>query len=352
MQKKNPVAFLFVLLLAAALACTAFAQSKKPFVPATTAPVKTVKALTSRLTAAARAPIAKEDAKAKKNLATTAKGATKPMAVAKLTTPATTRKNAASEKAIQPAETTKAKTKLTKTVAPETKLAAKDTRAKASQLKAVSELSKGQFGKSQFGKGKFGKAPLEKSDEETAPLRRPETKNALKPLAPARAVAPVIAKREREDETPRRIRPRVTDDEPIDSPKENTKDNVATEERLADAPKLPVAKPDRIEVVESNSPQLEQLQALSNSRPLPSYGAIVTRTGTPPTPRKDISIPQQRVFEIQYELAKRGFYSAEPNGLYDDVTIAAMWEFQKNYGLPATGYPTAHALKRLGLTSW
>ena len=344
MRKKNVIA----LVMAAALACSVFAQSKKPVVPAAVAPVKTVKVLTSRLAATARLPIAKEDSKAKK---TTAKAVAKPVAVAKLATPATTRKNAASEKAIQPAETNKTKTKLTKTVAPETKLAAKDARTKAPQLNAVSELSKGKFGK-----GKFGKAALTKREEETATVRRPEIKNALKPLEPKRAIEPVIAKREREDETPRRIRPRVTppisDDELTESAKEPVKEKDPAEERIADAPKLPIAKPDRIEVVEPNSPQLEQLQTLRNSRPLPSYGAIVTRTGTPPAPRKDISIPQQRVFEIQYELAKRGFYTAEPNGLYDDVTIASMWEFQKNYGLPATGYPTAHALKRLGLTSW
>lgn len=349
MKKKNVI----TLVMAAALACGAFAQSKKSFVPATIAPVKTVKALTRRLTAAARFPVAliakKEDPKAKK---TTTKGAAKPVAVTKLVTPATTRKNAASEKAIQPA----AKTKPTKAVAPETKLAAKDARAKAPQLRANAftnaltndALRKGKFGKDQ-------RAARSKPEEEVAPVRTArvtEIKRELKPTEPKRSVEPVIARRDRDDETPRRIRPRAVNDEPTDNAKESPKENTAAEERIADAPKLPIAKPDRIEVVEPNSPQLEQLQTLRNSRPLPSYGAIVTRTGTPPAVRKDISIPQQRVFEIQYELAKRGFYTAEPNGLYDDVTIAAMWEFQKNYGLPATGYPTAHALKRLGLTSW
>ncbi len=334
MQKKN----VFSLLLAAALACSVFAQSKKPVVPATATPVKTVKALTSRLAATARLPVAKEDPKAKK---VTTKGAAKPVAVTKL---ATTRRNAASEKALPPA----AKTKSAK-AAPETKLAANNAHTRAPQLRANVSANEG------LRKGKFGKdarAPLAKHEEETA--RVIETKRTLKPIETKRAIEPVVAKREREEEAPaRRIRPRAVDravdDEPTDNPKEK---NTATEERIADAPKLPLAKVDRIEVIESDSPQIEQLQTLRNSRPLPSYGAIVTRTGTPPTPRKDISIPQQRVFEIQYELAKRGFFTAEPNGLYDDTTVASMWEFQKNYGLPATGYPTAHALKRLGLTSW
>ena len=329
MQKKNLVA----LFMAATLAGGAYAQSKKPVVPATATPVKTVKALTSRLAATARLPVAKEDPKAKK---VTTKGAAKPIAVTKLAASPTTRRNAASEKALPLI----AKTKSAK-AAPETKLAANNARTKAPQLNAVSEPRKGKFGKD-------ARAPLAKPEAETARVIEP--KRTLKPVETKRAIEPIVAKREREEEAPaRRIRPRVADDEPTDTPKEK---NAAAEERIADAPKLPLAKVDRIEVIESDSPQIEQLQTLRNSRPLPSYGAIVTRTGTPPTPRKDISIPQQRVFEIQYELAKRGFFTAEPNGLYDDTTIAAMWEFQKNYGLPATGYPTAHALKRLGLTSW
>ncbi len=343
MQKKNLVA----LFMAATLAGGAYAQIKKPAVPATVTPVKTVKALTSRLAATARVPVAKEDPKAKK---VTTKGAAKPIAVTKLAASPTTRRNAASEKALPLI----AKTKSAK-AAPETKLAANNAQTKAPQLRANVSANATNNG---LRKGKFGKdarAPLSKPEEETA--RVIETKRTLKPIETKRAIEPIVAKREREEEAPaRRIRPRVADDEPVESAKEPVKEKESSkesgEERIANAPKLPLAKVDRIEVIESDSPQIEQLQTLRNSRPLPSYGAIVTRTGTPPTPRKDISIPQQRVFEIQYELAKRGFYTAEPNGLYDDTTVASMWEFQKNYGLPATGYPTAHALKRLGLTSW
>jgi hypothetical protein len=321
MNLKNVIA----LMMAAALFGGASAQNKKSAVPATATPVKTVKVLTSRLAAAARLPLAKEDPKAKKNAAT--KATAKPLALAKLNT--TSRPPAASAKAL-PAS---AKTKSVK-AATEPKLASPDPRAKGLQLRSTKSAPANE----NLRKGKFGK-----------------------PLAePKRAVTPIIAKREdfkREVEpATRRPRPRAADDEPKDNlkdePKENAKDNAVAEERIADAPKLPIARPDRVEVIEPHSPQLEQLQALRNTRPLPSYGAIVTRTGTPPAVRKDLNIPQQRVFEIQYELAKRGFFAAEPNGLYDDTTVAAMWEFQKNYGLPATGYPTAHALKRLGLTSW
>jgi hypothetical protein len=36
-------------------------------------------------------------------------------------------------------------------------------------------------------------------------------------------------------------------------------------------------------------------------------------------------------------------------GEYDDATIEAMRRFQTQQKIPVTGYPTAHALKRLGL---
>jgi hypothetical protein len=122
----------------------------------------------------------------------------------------------------------------------------------------------------------------------------------------------------------------------------------------AEPPAYSIARPDKIEVTEygSTSPTLSKLLALPDARPLTPFGAIVSKGNSQPVRRNDLVIPQQRVLEIQYELAKRGFYNDEPNGAYDDKTVQAMLEFQKNYGLPATGYPTAHSLKRLGLTSW
>ncbi|MBI1765781.1 MAG: peptidoglycan-binding protein [Acidobacteria bacterium] len=121
-----------------------------------------------------------------------------------------------------------------------------------------------------------------------------------------------------------------------------------------DTPAYQIQLPDKIEVVEygSLSPSVAKLLTLPEARPLTPFGALVSKTNTPPAKRNDLVIPQERVLEIQYELVKRGFYKAEPNGVYDEATILAMWEFQKDYGLPATGYPSAHALKRLGLTSW
>lgn len=195
-------------------------------------------------------------------------------------------------------------------------------------------------------RGKFGKRETRDSlrdslndnrrtdrDDEKAvasiqPIRRTETVNLREPERNSGRNG------ERNESTPA-SRPRET--------------NTAT-----DTPAYQIQLPDQIEVIEygSTSPTVAKLLTLPEARPLTPFGAIVTKTNTPPSKRNDLAIPQQRVLEIQYELVKRGFYNTEPNGLYDEATILAMWEFQKNYGLPATGYPSAHALKRLGLTSW
>jgi peptidoglycan hydrolase-like protein with peptidoglycan-binding domain len=47
----------------------------------------------------------------------------------------------------------------------------------------------------------------------------------------------------------------------------------------------------------------------------------------------------------------RGFFNSETTGVYDQATIDAMRRFQANQKIPITGYPTAHALKRLGLAN-
>jgi Putative peptidoglycan binding domain len=108
--------------------------------------------------------------------------------------------------------------------------------------------------------------------------------------------------------------------------------------------------PDRIQVIESAS-----------SNPLPSTPTPVPppMTVKPATPailtpiRKiDVEIPTNRVIEIQQALSKRGFYLGDPSGVYDDATIDAMRRFQATSEIGITGYPTAQALKRLGLTNW
>ncbi len=191
---------------------------------------------------------------------------------------------------------------------------------------------RGKFGKQDKSATRGDDRRTDRDNEKTIasiqPIRRNETANLREPERnPARG-------NERVEPTPA-MRPREI--------------NAA-----ADTPAYPIQLPDMIEVIEygSISPTVAKLLTLPEARPLTPFGAIVTKTNTPPSKRNDLAIPPERVLEIQYELVKRGFYAAEPNGLYDEATILAMWEFQKNYGLPATGYPSAHALKRLGLTSW
>jgi peptidoglycan hydrolase-like protein with peptidoglycan-binding domain len=56
-----------------------------------------------------------------------------------------------------------------------------------------------------------------------------------------------------------------------------------------------------------------------------------------------------RVVQIQQALARQGYYSGEMSGVYDEATVDAMHRFQLAQRIGATGYPTAQALKRLGL---
>ena len=77
-------------------------------------------------------------------------------------------------------------------------------------------------------------------------------------------------------------------------------------------------------------------------------------TPAPPKPivssrRYEVEIDPNRVLQIQQALISRGFLAGEPTSVYDEVTIEAMRLFQISQKIDATGYPTAHALKRLGL---
>lgn len=192
-------------------------------------------------------------------------------------------------------------------------------------------------------RGKFGKASAEPE---------PKAKETAKARSKDIADPPALIAR-----TPRQRENHAENDREEERPTPRENDAPARRSREAEAndgPAYQIALPDQIEVIEygSTSPLVTNLLALPVQRPSTPFGAVVTRSTTLPNKRNDLNMSQQRILEIQYELAKRGFYNAEPNGVYDEATIAAMWEFQKNYGLPATGYPSAHALKRLGLTTW
>jgi peptidoglycan hydrolase-like protein with peptidoglycan-binding domain len=61
-------------------------------------------------------------------------------------------------------------------------------------------------------------------------------------------------------------------------------------------------------------------------------------------------IPSDRVIEIQTALIKAGQFEGPATGQYDEATAEAMKRFQVLNGLPATGLPSAHTLKKLGVS--
>ena len=112
----------------------------------------------------------------------------------------------------------------------------------------------------------------------------------------------------------------------------------------------PIA-PDRIEVIESGSaPSPDLARHLSLPRPSPQTPKDLSANDPVTlTMRKPLKINGARALQIQEALKQRGFYSGELTGEYDQATVEAMRRFQIQEKIPATGYPTAHALKRLGL---
>ena len=58
-----------------------------------------------------------------------------------------------------------------------------------------------------------------------------------------------------------------------------------------------------------------------------------------------------RINEIQSALAKKGVYTGEPSGKWDDSTVEAMRKFQSTHGLNPTGKMDALTLQKLGLGS-
>ncbi len=115
----------------------------------------------------------------------------------------------------------------------------------------------------------------------------------------------------------------------------------------------PIA-PDRIEVIESGSASSPDLARFLNP-PLPSPQTPQDSPETElrsPTRGKPLKIGASRALQIQQALKQRGFYEGELTGVYDQATIEAMRRFQTRERILATGYPTAHALKRLGLANW
>jgi hypothetical protein len=62
------------------------------------------------------------------------------------------------------------------------------------------------------------------------------------------------------------------------------------------------------------------------------------------------SISSERATEIQNALIKLGYLQGPASTQYDDKTIEAMKQFQADNKLQQTGYPSAHTLKKLGVS--
>jgi hypothetical protein len=101
-----------------------------------------------------------------------------------------------------------------------------------------------------------------------------------------------------------------------------------------------LAASDRIEVVEWGT------KSPSGTPLLPAPAPLKTVVSTR---RYEVDIDPGRVQQIQQALITRGFLSGEATSIYDEATIEAMRQFQLSQKIDATGYPTAIALKRLGL---
>jgi Putative peptidoglycan binding domain len=123
------------------------------------------------------------------------------------------------------------------------------------------------------------------------------------------------------------------------------------EDNVAVIPSTYPIAPDRIEVIEDGSASSPDLARHLNP-PSPSSQTLRDSSETDPaslTRRKPLKIDESRALQIQQALKQRGYYNGEMTGIYDQPTVEAMRRFQTQEKIPATGYPTAHALKRLGL---
>lgn len=131
-----------------------------------------------------------------------------------------------------------------------------------------------------------------------------------------------------------------------------SRNNRRSAERFAPAESDYAVVPDQIEVLEYGSSRSTELaQWLNPSRT--SIQASYTEPDLSVQPKqRAVRIEPYRVIQIQQSLAREGFYSGEMSGQYDEATVDAMRRFQAVNKIAATGYPTAAALKRLGLTNW
>jgi hypothetical protein len=109
--------------------------------------------------------------------------------------------------------------------------------------------------------------------------------------------------------------------------------------------------PDVIEVKEYDPANIGVDYSTTGRRPLRAFSSA-GQTFNVSSKRIEVRIDPERITEIQEALRAKGFYSGELTEVWDEATWEAMQRFQISQRIDATGYPTAHSLKRLGLTSW
>ncbi|MFN0086961.1 MAG: peptidoglycan-binding domain-containing protein [Blastocatellia bacterium] len=111
--------------------------------------------------------------------------------------------------------------------------------------------------------------------------------------------------------------------------------------------------PDQIEVLENGSSRTTELARwLNPPAPRSSFLSDASLSPTTSVRTRAVRIESSRVLQIQQALAGLGFFSGEMSGVYDGPTADAMRRCQAANRIAVTGYPTAAALKRLGLTNW
>ena len=128
-------------------------------------------------------------------------------------------------------------------------------------------------------------------------------------------------------------------------------------------PNVSVVKPP---LVSSPSPALKVAEGkTATSQTKEDEARLTPGTGQTTKPEQSLSgddtqsnssnsrggISTERVLEIQKALIKRGYLEGEgATGVYDETTRQAMKRFQMANNLSASGLPSAHALKKLGVS--
>ena len=131
----------------------------------------------------------------------------------------------------------------------------------------------------------------------------------------------------------------------------STEITIQTTQAFKEGIKAAPPVPEVIEVHEYDPSKVGVDFTAGRTRPLLAFSN--QNTGFNVSNKKiDVSIDPQRITEIQQALRLKGYFIGEPTGVWDDATYDAMKRYQVNQKIDATGYPTAHSLKRLGLTSW